>query len=45
MEIVEVPITWYYDDVSKVRPFRDTKRMLGEVLRIRANDRQGKYRA
>ena len=43
MEIVEVPITWHYDDVSKVRPLRDTKRMLGEVLRIRANDLQGKY--
>ena len=43
MEIVEVPITWHYDDVSKVRPFRDTKRMLGEVLRIRANDLQGMY--
>ncbi len=43
LEIVEVPITWHYDDVSKVRPFRDTKRMLGEVLRIRANDLQGKY--
>jgi glycosyltransferase involved in cell wall biosynthesis len=43
LEIVEVPITWHYDEVSKVHPFRDTKRMLVEVLRIRSNDRQGKY--
>ncbi len=43
LEIVEVPITWHYDDVSKVRPFRDTKRMLGEVLRIRRNDLRGLY--
>jgi dolichyl-phosphate beta-glucosyltransferase len=43
LEILEVPITWHYDDVSKVSPFRDTKRMLGEVLRIRSNDALGKY--
>jgi dolichyl-phosphate beta-glucosyltransferase len=41
--IAEVPITWYYMEASKVRPFRDTRRMLTEVLRIRASHLAGGY--
>jgi len=41
--VVEVPITWYYDDVSSVKPVRDTWRMLKEVLRIRASHALGRY--
>ncbi len=43
LDVVEVPITWYYDDVSSVKPVRDTYRMLKEVLRIRANHLRGRY--
>jgi len=43
MNIVEVPITWFYDDVSSVKPIRDTYRMLKEVARIRANHFAGRY--
>ncbi len=43
MDIVEVPITWFYDDVSSVKPVRDTYRMLKEVVRIRANHITGRY--
>ena len=45
MDVVEVPITWFYDDVSSVKPVRDTYRMLKEVLRIRANHLAGRYAA
>jgi len=43
MNISEVPITWFYDDVSSVKPVRDTWRMLKEVFRIRANHLRGRY--
>jgi dolichyl-phosphate beta-glucosyltransferase len=43
LSVREVPITWFYDDVSSVKPFRDTGRMLKEVLRIRANHLRGRY--
>ena len=42
--IVEVPVQWYYGEESKVRPVRDTWRMLNELLKIRANDRRGLYK-
>ncbi len=45
MHVVEVPITWFYDDVSSVKPVRDTYRMLKEVLRIRFNHLAGRYAA
>lgn len=41
--VVEVPITWFFDDVSSVKPVRDTWRMLKEVARIRANHLAGRY--
>jgi len=37
LNIVEVPINWYYQDESRVKPLRDTYRMLSELLRIRLN--------
>jgi dolichyl-phosphate beta-glucosyltransferase len=43
MEIVEVPINWYYKDRSQVRPVLDTYNMLREVLRVRLNSWQGRY--
>ncbi len=41
--VVAVPINWYYGADSRVRPFRDTYRMLRDVLRIRLNGRRGVY--
>jgi len=43
MQIVEVPINWYYADRSQVRPIQDTYNMLREVLKVRLNDWQGRY--
>jgi len=43
--IVEVPVQWYYGAESKVRPVRDTWRMLDELRKIRANGRRGLYKS
>lgn len=43
MQIVEVPINWYYADRSQVKPIQDTYNMLREVLKVRLNDWQGRY--
>jgi hypothetical protein len=45
MRIVEVPINWYYANRSQVRPIQDTYNMFREVLKVRLNDWQGRYRA
>lgn len=42
-QIVEVPVTWYYGTESKVRPVRDTIRMIRELLQVRQNARRGLY--
>lgn len=42
--VAEIPVDWYYAKGSKVRPFRDTFRMIGDVLRVRLNDLRGRYR-
>jgi glycosyltransferase involved in cell wall biosynthesis len=41
--IVEVPIQWYYQTESKVHPWRDTYRMVLDILRIRYHDFRGRY--
>jgi len=43
LRIVEVPITWYYRDSSKLRPIRDAYNMFREVLKVRLNDWRGRY--
>jgi len=43
LPIIEVPIEWYYRDDSRVRPFVDTITMVGEVMKIRRNGRDGVY--
>ena len=40
---LEVPVHWADDTRTKVRPFRDGRRMFGDLLRIRWNDWKGKY--
>ena len=41
--ILEVPITWNFDPDSRVRLFRDSARMVAELLTIRRNARRGLY--
>jgi dolichyl-phosphate beta-glucosyltransferase len=43
--IEELPIDWYFDADTRVRPGIDSLRMLGEVLYIRLGDALGQYRA
>jgi dolichyl-phosphate beta-glucosyltransferase len=40
---LEVPVHWANDPRTKVRPFRDGGRMLGDLARIRWKDWRGKY--
>ena len=42
--VLEVPVHWANDTRTKVHPFRDGPRMFGDLLRIRWNDWNGKYR-
>jgi dolichyl-phosphate beta-glucosyltransferase len=43
MKIVEVPINWYHNGDSRVRPLRDAYRMFGEVIKVWVNARTGVY--
>ncbi len=43
MRLVEVPINWYYQPDSRVRPIHDTVNMVRELLKIRRNGRRGLY--
>jgi dolichyl-phosphate beta-glucosyltransferase len=43
MRMVEVPINWYYQDDSRVRPVHDTISMVRELLKIRRLGRSGAY--
>jgi len=42
-EIIELPIPWYYRQESKISVFRDSLRMLLDILKIRRNACQGLY--
>lgn len=41
--VIELPITWYFDPDSRVRPVHDTIRMVREVWQVRRNLRDGVY--
>ena len=43
LRVAEVPVSWAHDHRSKINPFRDGTRMLGELLRVRMNSIGGKY--
>ena len=43
LRLVEIPIRWYYQTDSRVRPVQDTINMVRELLKIRRNGRQGMY--
>jgi dolichyl-phosphate beta-glucosyltransferase len=42
--IVEIPINWYYNPDSKMRLFRDSLAIIGEMFEIRRNWRAGLYK-
>lgn len=44
LKISEIPIDWYYNSESKVRPFRDSIRSIVDILIIKWNDIRGRYR-
>jgi glycosyltransferase involved in cell wall biosynthesis len=44
LSVKEVPIDWHHNQDSRVRPVRDTFSMLCDLLRIRINNLQGRYR-
>lgn len=41
--VTEVPIQWYFDPDSRVKPLQDAWLMLLDILRIRLNAVKGKY--
>lgn len=43
LPIVEIPVNWYYGSDSRIRPMQDTVNMFRELMRIRANGRNGLY--
>ena len=43
LRLVEIPIRWYYQTDSRVRPVQDTINMVRELLKIRRNGRRGMY--
>jgi dolichyl-phosphate beta-glucosyltransferase len=43
LNLTEVPIDWYYQTDSRVRPVHDTINMVRELLKIRRMGRQGVY--
>jgi dolichyl-phosphate beta-glucosyltransferase len=43
LRLIEIPIRWYYQNDSRVRPVQDTINMVRELLRIRRNGRAGLY--
>jgi dolichyl-phosphate beta-glucosyltransferase len=43
MRLTEVPINWYYQSDSRVRPLHDTINMVRELLKIRRNGASGFY--
>ena len=40
---IEIPIPWYFNPDSKIRVFNDSFQMALDLLRIRINERRGKY--
>lgn len=43
LRLVEIPIRWYYQTDSRVRPVQDTINMVRELLKIRRNGQDGLY--
>ncbi|MBK8301937.1 MAG: dolichyl-phosphate beta-glucosyltransferase [Pyrinomonadaceae bacterium] len=43
LSLAEIPVRWNDVAGSKVSPFRDTRRMMGELAQIRRNAKKGMY--
>ena len=43
MRIVDIPIDWYYEEGSKVKPVRDSILMLRDILSVRWSHARGRY--
>ena len=43
LRLAEIPVRWNDVAGSKVSPFRDTRRMVGELMQIRRNTKKGTY--
>jgi dolichyl-phosphate beta-glucosyltransferase len=43
LRLIEIPIQWYYQSDSRVRPVQDTFNMIRELIKIRRNDQRGLY--
>ena len=43
LQMVEIPVNWYYGHNSKIRPIQNTVSMLVELIKIRLNGRRGYY--
>lgn len=43
LRLKEIPVRWDHNDGSKVSVFRDSRRMFGEVLKIRSQANKGIY--
>ncbi len=43
LSLAEIPVRWNDVAGSKVSPFRDTRRMVGELMQIRRNAKRGVY--
>lgn len=43
LRLAEIPVRWNDVEGSKVSVFRDTRRMIGELMQIRRNARRGVY--
>lgn len=45
LRVAEVPVTWAHRDGTRLHPFRDGLRMFGDILEIRWNALQGRYKS
>ncbi len=43
MQVIEIPINWYFNSGSRVRILRDSATMFADLFRIRLNNQKGVY--
>ena len=43
IKVLEIPVEWHYRSCSKVSPFQDSIRMMGDLLSIRWHNLRGHY--
>ena len=45
LQMIEIPVDWYYGQNSRVEPVRDTINMVKELIKVRINGRRGYYKS